>query len=959
MEDYYNMTKRLFGAFGVLLSICMMFSMLSLSAKADGMAEAIVSLSEDTPIEVGSLTELQEIVNNAGQDLYIKLAADYNRVEAETETGTAIGTGRLTISNHSNYNITIDLNGQTMDGGSGTAILHDDYGTLTIMDSSMDQRGIVTSKSTENGQATINNSYRGGHLEIKGGTIENTAVTGSTIDVISNTGYGNITISGGHVRVNNAADGSEACAIRNTDLGNVIITAGTVTVNASFGYAIYNARGSSVNGAEVRISGGTVSAAGGADAIHNRYYGWVMISGGIVSAEQGRAIYNDGVDEYYDGHFGRLVITGGTISSNTGNAIYNNNTGKIKISGTATITSAKAGIDSGTIYLKQGTSDTIMLLLEGGTIENTSETGNGIYNNDIGTVNILGGTTRISGGNLAMNTAPTLGNQFIYRIMADKTRADALDAQEIARDDIKTQIQQYKYIQFEPLEIFRVGAAGYTTLQDAIAAVADGGTIELLRDISPAAALTVTGTKSFTLDLKGKVLNGGTNTALSHEGSKTLIITDTDSSGAGKITNNSSSYAALKNNGTLHVAGGTVAGTTMAIANYENLTVSGGMVVAFRAIYNWMGRLEMTGGVVNSDNGIAIDNYEDSTVVISGGIVDGNEGYAIQSLTSGCVTISGTALVTNNHSNPTIWLKGEGVIIGTPLSLIISGGKVENLSTGNAIYGSKDAYINISGGTISSSNGKAIDITTNSVLRLLRGEITIKGKTGILGQEDQVDFSTYGPNRLLVSTAKSDGTETSERSLWDIQSGFISIYNCKYMQFEPITLTEPAAKNIDTGNVYADLLEAIYNVGDGQTIQLQKDIPNLDYDIEIPYYPDVSFTLDLNGHTMTFVGNTRFNVHGGTLTITDSGSGGKITGSMTNTSNGTINLFFTGSLHLIGGTIERRNMINPAIYSASSGNVIISGGTVSADRTAIYNDSSSGRAFLLSEYKRGRSWLVL
>ena len=95
----------------------------------------------------------------------------------------------------------------------------------------------------------------------------------------------------------------------------------------------------------------------------------------------------------------------------------------------------------------------------------------------------------------------------------------------------------------------------------------------------------------------------------------------------------------------------------------------------------------------------------------------------------------------------------------------------------------------------------------------------------------------------------------------------------------------------------------------GGTIEQMKDI-TLTATVETG--KNKSFTLDLKGNTLDSGTNTDINLWSGTLTITDTVSGGKITS--TNTSSGTINL---SGRHLVVGAVTVENtalMIGYLIY---------------------------------------------
>ena len=181
--------------------------------------------------EVADLTALQSAIDGAAGDLNLKLSDSYS------------GTGTITIPNTCSYDITIDLNGKTLNGGSVSAIKHLGSGTLTITDSA------------------------GGGM-----------VTSGTMGTIFVSGSGTLNLSGGTVR---SIGGTEYVAIWIGSNNTLNITDGTVSATGFRGIAIYSQNGT------VNISGGAVSATGNnGKAIlgETGASGQLNISGGTVSA---------------------------------------------------------------------------------------------------------------------------------------------------------------------------------------------------------------------------------------------------------------------------------------------------------------------------------------------------------------------------------------------------------------------------------------------------------------------------------------------------------------------------------------------------------------------------------------------------------------------------------------------------------------------------------------------------
>ncbi|MDU4696584.1 MAG: S-layer homology domain-containing protein [Paenibacillus sp.] len=144
------------------------------------------------------------------------------------------------------------------------------------------------------------------------------------------------------------------------------------------------------------------------------------------------------------------------------------------------------------------------------------------------------------------------------------------------RNTMGTHIQIDNVVLEQEEYVANIGSQGYYTLQDAFNAVADNDTIELLNDITLTNPVTISSmnSKSFTLELNGKTLNSN-NTAIRHNGSGTLMITD-NSSGLGKVT----SATTDSTSGTIYL-GGIDANTVLEIQGGTMENTAGG-----NAIYN-------------------------------------------------------------------------------------------------------------------------------------------------------------------------------------------------------------------------------------------------------------------------------------------------------------------------------------------------------------------------------------
>jgi hypothetical protein len=328
-----------------------------------------------------SVTSSADIANTA-TDGY---AVYYNSTGKITiSDGTVSTTTGRAIYNASSGEITIS--GGTVSATTGNAVYNASSGGVTI------SGGTV---SVTTGNAVYNAST--GTVTISSGTVS--ATEGGAV---WNNSIGKITVSG-TARVTSArrssirgtiyiADSSTSGnGVRLEIKGGTVENTSTVVNTATLvdARAIYNASSGGIS-----ISGGTVSTTTGR-AIYNASNGDLTISGGTVSATTGVAVYNTSG--------GEISISGGTVSATTGVAVWNDDSGKIIVSGTAKVTSANTDneiVASGTVYLRSNKSNTGgEIEIRGGTVENTSASGIAVCNTSgFGTVIITGGTVSAIGG---------------------------------------------------------------------------------------------------------------------------------------------------------------------------------------------------------------------------------------------------------------------------------------------------------------------------------------------------------------------------------------------------------------------------------------------------------------------------------------------------------------------------------------------------------------------------------
>ena len=159
-----------------------------------------------------------------------------------------------------------------------------------------------------------------------------------------------------------------------------------------------------------------------------------------------------------------------------------------------------------------------------------------------------------------------------------------------------------------------------------------------------------------------------------------------------------------------------------------------------------------------------------------------------------------------------------------------------------------------------------------------------------------------------------------------------------------VKVTVTAAAKIEKGSstTYVGALADAFTEGNsGATVTLLSEV-----DLGANYISIYNtFTLDLNGQTVKATGYGAFNISGGSLTIQDSGTGGKIESSnitievnsgTLSIKSGTVSGFYgvriiSGTVNISGGAISGNET---GLFVDAGGNITLSGGTYSGKRTA-------------------------
>ena len=514
--------------------------------------------------------------------------------------------------------------------------------------------------------------------------------------------------------VANIANTSTGRAINHTGTGTVNIASGTVL--ASGGAAIYNVSNGKITisqaapGTPTTITSTNVADTSGTIVLAGTGVQLEMTGGTVQNTATSNPPWTYAPDAITirNNSSGTVSISGGTVSATEGRAIHNVSNGKITVSGTALITSACTGLEFGTIVNNAGGG----IEITGGTVQNTSDyigtSISAIRNSSTGTINISGGTVsanrltifNINGTIIVSGTAMITNNGLNSGDVAIVNGSGGSSQAQINGGTVRAEMQAIRHISSGALTIF-------------------GGRIE-----GPIVG-----------NLNGLILVSGTSTITSASAS-TISYSNIYATAAnvwleitgGTVENTSSNVnaRAIYNNsvGTINISGGTVSATVgRAIQNdfTGKITVSGSALVtsanetstAGTIFNNEGGQIEITGGTVrntaiNNANARAIYNNSTGTTVISGGTVGamdatgaGTTGVAIWNQAGGAITISGTLTrIISANATAAVGTIRINSALGT---LTVSGGTVENTRTSSpnaAITRATGATVNITGGTV-------------------------------------------------------------------------------------------------------------------------------------------------------------------------------------------------------------------------------------------------------------------
>ena len=819
-------------------------------------------------------------------------------------------------------NLTLDLNGKTLSGGTGTAkaALYN-LGTITIRDTSEAKTGTI--KRDDNGTVGETSYYvirNRGTMTIESGTVINnsgykkTNPTGSMdgSSLICNGDCdegGTLTIKGGTFTQNNFI------AIKNGALGVLHVTGGTITSNHS---AIQNWFKADITGGEIKGQLWTDAWKEGESVGETKIGGDAKFTGEIVMDITGSVVPT-------------LAINGGNL-----------NVTNWRITNSAANAGAKPAVSGGTFtsavpadYCAEG-------FIPTANADGTYGVKAGAYVAQIGDVKYETLQAAIDAAK-AGETIYVLGNI-------------DLGTDELSTYDVKTTVKNVTI----DLGGYTVTSAGkYTVYLKVNGWTIQNGTIQNTNASTTYGTLYVGGSSNSTT-LKNLTVESKTNgvqfaIASSKNGIKASITVEDGT----KISGNYGVYmkgqpkpygSTRDGQEILNVNGGEITGTTAAIAVFGAAkgNTKAGVIV------------NINGGKVYSDSYAIAGNgssvLENTTINISGGKVFSNKDTAIYHPQAGTVTISGGEVYgvtggvqmcagTLNVTGGTISATGNGDVSGKTGDGSIPDGAA--VSIVNRAYPAGAPTMTISGGTFTSADGvgavQAYGWKNNSQQTWDKPNAAVSGGTFSSAVKEEYCATGYIP------TANADGT-------YGVKAGayVAKVDNVKY---ETLQAAINAAKGGSTVRLLADVTlteTAVFPAGKKVDLNLMgHNITATGTALRINGTTDIQSTggngtIESTGNVAVAVGNNaKVTVYSGTLkgregaVITGKSTGATIeiryNATLIATDNAVIagngsqrdgkpNTILVKGSTFIGGIVTD-GYIACGIYAPWNDNVTVSGGT--------------------------------
>ena len=621
-----------------------------------------------------------------------------------------------------------------------------------------------------------------------------------------------------------------------------IVSTKTCTIDLN-GFTLTNTEGKHtiVNNGTLTIKDSSTAQTGtvdnvthGCGALVNN--GTVILSGGTFerSAEKGTLEpYGNGGNSWYTiANYGTMTINNGTTVKNAGG--YSSNIRNGGQDSTAKLTINGGTFDGGVNTVKNDANGVLEIkggelkntaqyvimnwnqaTISGGTFETAETAGAVLFSSAYGTdgtacgeLTITGGTFTAAGSKL-IDDAYDADNHGTVKISGGSFNR-AVDPKHCDTGFIPTQNEDGTYGVKEGTYVAETGGVYYESLQAAIDAAPQKGTVKLLADTRENVTIS---TPYLTLDLNGHTLNGGTE-----KGKPALTVT-------ARVTVKDGSKAQT--------------GTIMREDTAENSGVSSHYVIDIQGS-GWLtfesGNVKNGSGVVGVKGASLVRVGDDSVAKFPGLNIKGGtftqDNFIVIKVDRGDLFLNGGTLNSANSYAIEDWHRAT-----------IKGGTVNGAVAAWTYSGGLNSDLTISGGTI---NGDVTSVNYgNAEGRTAKVSITGGRVTG------KLDTSSYDP-----ATNELTSIDDAAKATIEVTGGTFNNDPTKYVvENSKVTNNADGTFGVEKAYLakigdksYYTMDEAFHAVTEGQTIVLLRDYTTASSQNS----GSKSFTFDLNGHTWTY-----------------------------------------------------------------------------------------------------------
>ena len=457
----------------------------------------------------------------------------------------------------------------------------------------------------------------------------------------------------------------------------------------------------------------------------------------------------------------------------------------------------------------------------------------------------------------------------------------------------------------------------YDTLANALANVADGGTVTLLKDVTGFYTTEANINNTVTLELNGKTVGSESKRyPIFLIGAQGNLIVQDSSGKDGKLE--SAKFPAIVLNdagGWLRVLSGTIYGTTAISSSDQTIIrINGGTIRGTgnttSAAIDVSGETDLTisGGTITSENGYGINSSWDDTVKITGdatitGKADGICAYNL-TFSGGSSIVNGSIFLLRNPNYPST----TGMVVESGAAVRCNGIK-HNINGADAPVnvtvrgtlviapGFTYAFTDDNGsGTITIMvDSGVLDTSSTAIAGPNEATFTIKGNSHVRLQGniytnpmnvESANYYWYCGNAAPTEGYTHSSTKPAAFVRYD---KYFELFTDDHLTFNAETTTVtcphgvsfPVAASVtttdDSTTYYTDLSAALKAATNGSTVKLLKGITT-DKPITLTGNDWNLISLDLNGNTVQGThANAVFKlIDGKTVTLKDSASGGTI-----------------------------------------------------------------------------------